>query len=237
MTNCSDDCWHFRTNFSGVNYSHMGVTNKSGFIPCRYFELEDPGLCAEDDAWSVNRTQCKAKCASLVGCQSFTYSQVNETCFLNRHNNNTKEIEVNEGFESWTTECTTTTFCPLCAWSCEHAELLDLRFIAWSNLGCMGPNKTITYQGIEHALPCDIRYYNVLNSTNASEVTYLSVTNVSEYLPGDALLNGVGYEPAEEAALRGESPIAGAYGQINMRVGTSTDFKFTFLDVRSQERT
>jgi len=112
-------------------------------------------------------------------------------------------------------------------------------------LGCMGPNKTITTpDGTVYPVPCDIRYYNILNGSTSEEVVYLSVTNSTPYFPGDVMMNGVSHEPPgavekrlqdEKATNKNPRPIEGAYGIINMQSGTSTDIKFTTLNYRGKE--
>lgn len=153
--------------------------------------------------------------------------------------------------ETWHSKCpltttTTTTTCAICQETCDNAHILDLRYIAWSNLGCKGPNKTITIKNQEHKFPCEIRYWNVLNATEASKAVYLVVTVADTrnpnavpgegfpvYKPGNVMMNGVTSEPLAEAQAENRAPIFGAYGQINMEAGTNATFRFQFVDVNS----
>lgn len=116
---------------------------------------------------------------------------------------------------------------------CANAELLDLRFVMYSNLGCQGPNKTF----MGHPLPCEIVYYNVLalqtDQQGDPRITYMHLRNTSEYTVDEYDLNGVTRETEEDCRKRKvrnckEKRAWGAYGQVNMKAGTYTDFEVYF---------
>jgi hypothetical protein len=210
---------------------------------CKFYEIDDQTLCTDDNAWRTDRETCKEKCDTTVGCQSFTYSDAKGQCWLSRLNEDTVDtVQDNEDYESWTTECTTTTQCELCLVECPFAHVLDLRFVAWSNLGGLGPNKTIyaedkaTGKGQLHQVPPTIMYYNVFNATKAEDVVYLVVSNISKY-DGDASLNGVSRESEKEFKTRQKNDqsaqrMEGAYGSVNVAAGTSTLLKFQFQNAK-----
>lgn len=261
--NCTGSCWSFESDSSGFDLGRDPADRLSqdkSFIACNFVELgEDRSLCTADEAWSLNRTGCMDKCNSTQGCQSFTYSETEQQCYLSRHSNETQTVSEAQGYESWTTECTTTTVCEFCPLNCTHQHILDLRFIVWSNLGGRGPNRSLEVPSVDRRgrprkdrrgnqrmtkidAPKTIMYYNVfgLNDTDLREgktITYLEVANTSPY-EGDGDMNGVSYEPEAimKARLR-ENPqskpaeqISGAYGIINVKSGTSVDLKFTFME-------
>jgi len=205
------------------------------WLQCEQFERQNKKLCTQDNAWLTDRDTCQNKCDSLVGCQSFTYSINEGKCWLSRLGD--KELDGAcgkrngqqslSGFESWTTECTTTTKCDFCDGKCEHAEILDLRFIAWSNLGGLGPNVTHVLDGSH--VPPTIMYWNVFNATKNEDVVYLEVKNVTRYesgLTAEEMLrdpNGNSQESEAEFEIRkreypnGVTPTAKMYPHNRMQ--------------------
>merc|ERR1719361_146141 len=134
-------------------------------MSCYHYEPIDKNLCGSDNkSWQTDRDSCKQKCDDIMGCQSFSYSDGDEKCWLSKlraDDEELEETEEEEGYEIWTTECTTTTFCELCEVECPYAEILDLRYVAWSNLGGQGPNKTVVDgHSKTHEVPQTIVYYN-----------------------------------------------------------------------------
>jgi len=83
--------------------------------------------------------------------------------------------------------------------------------------------------GALHHIPCEILYFNVLGATRQQDVVYLRVS-ASDYVPGNFMMNGVTSEPLWQAQQRDESPIGGAYGQINLAAGQETNLTFELLD-------
>lgn len=128
---------------------------------------------------------------------------------------------------------------------CDHAQILDLRYVVYSNLGCQGPNVTYVYtdpntqQVHEIRLPCEILYWNVLRDENqdpnidGNDIVYMHLRNTSEYQSYDTEMNAVTREPEEACVERGGSNCKdnrawGAYGQVNMKTGTATNFEVFF---------
>jgi len=113
---------------------------------------------------------------------------------------------------------------------CPYAEIMDLRHIAWSNLGGLGPNNTHGPQAIQAII-----YYNVFNAaTNGGKEVNLWVSNETTY-EGDPSLNGNSMESEEEFQIRIASDpnsdparIYGAYGAVNVKSGTNVELKFEF---------
>lgn len=141
----------------------------------------------------------------------------------------------NTDFELHTMDDSCASVCTEC--KCAHAQILDLRFVVYSNLGCQGPNKT--YAGTDFVLPCEILYYNVLAdetqdpNIHPDEVVYMHLRNTSEYTADDPDLNAVTRETEEDCRKRKEVNCKekrawGAYGQVNMKAGTYTDFEVYF---------
>jgi len=113
-----------------------------------------------------------------------------------------------------------------------------LRWVAWSNLGGLGPNKTVTdNKGEVNDVPDTIMYWNVFNSSNSQDAVYLEVSLTEDSPPysGDSSLNALSKESQWEFEKRiAERPhsepyrIEGAYGAINVNSGTEVELQFTF---------
>jgi len=239
------ECWEFGSGFQHSTLDEFVAADNaydsdSTWMACEHYEPYDKDLCDEDDkSWKLDRDTCKEKCDDIMGCQSFSYSQKDSKCWLSKLRAEEADDTESFGYEFWTTECTTTTFCELCEVECPHAEILDLRYVAWSNLGGQGPNRTVVRpNGTELAVPQTIVYYNVFNASEPEEVVYLVVSNVTEYdAVGDVMSNGVSRESDREFKERREQdklsyhlPMEGAYGSINLLPGHSVTLKFEFMD-------
>lgn len=137
-------------------------------------------------------------------------------------------MQKNDDFQHWSHKEHCIKLCEEC--QCDHAQILDLRYVMYSNLGCQGPN--VSFNG--HLLPCDIVYYNVLSSDDHNDITYMHVRNASpEYQAADIMMNGVTRETVEDCETRGETNCQetrgwGAYGQVNVKAGTSVDLEIYF---------
>jgi len=233
--------------------------SKSDALSCADMDMKQDASIFQCDAdggvsgSGTTRELCKKFCGEEFGCAGFSYVDGSDTgdmdkCYFTTVTTDSSSLK---GTETWYSKCpatttTTTTKCAICTETCDNAHILDLRYIAWSNLGCKGPNKTITIKNQEHKFPCEIRYWNVLNATEPDKAVYLVVTVADTrdpnaeagegypvYKPGNVMMNGVTSEPKEEAEAENRAPIGGAYGQINMQAGTNATFRFQFLDVNS----
>jgi len=239
-TTTAHDCWDFEVGRKHSTLDQVKILAEydatSSWLSCKDYEIEDKSMCSDDNSWEIDRDTCKQRCDKIIGCQSFTYSHDEDKCWLSKLAADDVTESDETGFETWTTECTTTTFCELCVIECPNAEILDLRFVAWSNLGGQGPNKTIISNGQEHSVPPTTVYYNVFNATDADEVVYLIVSNLTEY-HGNADINGVSRESEADFKERFASdpsshPAAmeGAYGSFNLKAGSSVELQFEFMD-------
>jgi len=242
------DCWQFesRSRHSTLTSYQDDQSNTydsdSAWMACEHYEHEDTSVCSDDGkSWNTDRDSCKQKCEDTMGCQSFSYADDEEKCWLSKIRADEVDEEEEDGYEMWTTECTTTTFCELCEVECPFAEILDLRYVAWSNLGGLGPNQTVAgANGESHNVPPTIVYYNVFNASDADNVVYLIVSNLTEYR-GNAKLNGVSREAEVDYQARiaedpssYPAPMEGAYGSVNLDPGSDVTLKFQFMDSKME---
>jgi hypothetical protein len=204
-----------------------------GVVECKAFS-KSVGDCEKDEAgaytgaWKGSREKCQSSCEATEECRGFSYSERRGACYLHSWHREVVKLEKKNDFQHWSLKEHCIKVCEEC--QCEHAQLLDLRYVVYSNLGCQGPN--VTFNG--HPLPCDIVYYNVLSSDDQNDITYMHVRDTSsEYQAADTMMNGVTRESMEDCEKRGVTNCEdkrgwGAYGQVNVKAGTYADLEIYF---------
>jgi len=94
----------------------------------------------------------------------------------------------------------------------------------------------VVSNGQTHIVPPNIVYYNVFNATEAEDVVYLVVKNLTEY-KGHSDLNGVSRESQidferrmQEDPTSHNAPMEGAYGSINVQASSEVQLEFEFMN-------